>query len=75
MFNNKIKREKAYDSFLNILYEFINQSRSGKSNEELMPQVLKNRKELVLWGSDRVVKLYSEFMSISQETPNKNTQF
>jgi hypothetical protein len=69
-FKNREKKERAYDIFMKILYEFINQSRTGKTNDQLAPLVLKSRKELVLWGSDEVVKLHSEFMSISQETPD-----
>ena len=77
-FKNRERKERAYDAFLKTNYEFINQKRSGKTDDQLMVSVTKARKDLVLWGSDKVVKLYSEFMAIvqeqSDENPDKNSQ-
>lgn len=71
-FKNRLKKEALYETFVDIMYEFIYRAGVGESTEDLLPKVKTIRKDLIVWGSDEVVKTYSEFMTIAQDLPEND---
>ncbi len=64
---NKEKKEKAYDYFVAILYDYIILAMQEKEEtHEQTVKLLEARKNIIVWGSDSVVKYYSDFMRYTQ---------
>lgn len=71
---NREKKESAYDEFVDLLYQYISarEDDTDKIIKERLTKLMKSRKNLLVWGSDEVVKNYGDFMKHTQEN---NTEF
>ena len=65
------KKEPVYESLMNFMFDVLKKSKTDESfdEQEMIDFLMKFSKELMLWGSDDVVRAYVRWRRVTSSNP------